>query len=126
MRWIVLSILLFSAPALAQQSVEKIFNGVYGRHTSACTQQTVASTGTNIITVSTHGLYEIYAYVSSTDFTGIAIKCLQGDSTVTVAGVEGTKIPANAHVYWRFGPGYYTISCQTGSETGVYDVCPLE
>ena len=116
-------LLLFSTHVLADDSV---IAKVYGSHTAACIQTAVAATGANSMTVTKPGVYEIYGYTSGTDFSGITINCIQGNAGTSVAGIVGTKIPADAHVYWKFSSGAsLTISCQTGSGSGYYDVCFL-
>jgi hypothetical protein len=121
MKWF-LGVLMLTSTAFA---AEWTLVHSYGSHNAVCTQTAVGSTNANRATMTTPGLYEVYGYTSSTDFTGVAIKCLQGGASVTVNAVEGTKIPAGAHVQWRFDAGSLSISCQTGSGSGFYDVCPL-
>lgn len=100
----------------------------YGAHTTACTATAVASTNDNrsgpYPVVNGSGLYLVYGYTSANDFTGVAIKCLQGDSSVTVDSVEGVKISSGEKQIWTFSNNY--ISCQTGSGSGYYDVCLME
>ena len=110
---------LFSVSAFAFDTL----GSVYGGGTTVCQQSSVDSTNANPITVPKSGLYEVRGYVSNTDFTGVAIKCLQGSSSVTVNGVNGWKVAAGASVVRFFGGGKLTISCQTGSSAGYYDVC---
>lgn len=99
---------------------------IYGAFTTACTQTAVTSTGANrTVALMANRRYVIYGYTSSSDFTGIAIKCLQGGSDVTVAGAEGKKIPAGSQDIWWIPASATYISCQTGSGSGFYDVCPL-
>ena len=104
----------------------EVLETVYSSTTVACQQSAVASTGTNTITVTKNGYYEIKGYVSNTDFSGLAIKCLQGGTTVTVNSVNGFKIPAGDSEIRLFAGGSRSISCQTGSGSGYYDVCLMD
>jgi hypothetical protein len=118
---LVLSLLVATGAFAASDDTIK---AVYGPHVSECTTTAVASTNANLSGPFTAGkLYLIYGYTSATDFTGIGIKCLQGTSAVTVASKNGVKIPAGGTGWYFYGTGLY-LSCQTGTGSGYYDVCP--
>lgn len=108
----------------AQESAEWILNQAYASHPTVCTATAVDSTNANQVGPLTAGKsYLIYGYVSATDFTGVAIKCLQGNSSVTVNAKAGVKFTAGEKQIWYITNDYKYISCQTGSGTGFYDVC---
>lgn len=69
--------------------------------------------------------YVIYGY-NTADFSGLAIKCIQGTSTVDVTGQQGKKIFAGTQEVWLIQGGNTAISCQTATGSGVYDVCLLQ
>lgn len=119
MRTLLLCLLVFLFCGTAgAATIDKVYSG----HSTVCTATAVATTGTNRVGPLSSGYYQIYGYVSATDFSGLAIKCLMGDSSVTVNSVNGIKLSSGEKQIWYVGAGTY-ISCQTGTGTGFYDVC---
>lgn len=124
-KWIgVLGLLLLPTLAFAQRYTVDLTD-IYSAHTAVCTATALAATGHNRSGPYTGGLYLVYGYTSATDFTGAAMKCLQGTSAVTVNAVEGVKFTVGEKQQWIFKGDNTYISCQTGSGTGVYDVCGM-
>jgi hypothetical protein len=121
MKWFLLGLFLIGSAYAADSYLVKI----YGQHRSACTATSVAATGDNRSGPFAAGLYLIYAYTSSSDFTGVSMKCIQGNSSVTVDSTEGVKFAAGEKQIWTLVTSDY-ISCQTGSGSAVYDVCKQE
>jgi hypothetical protein len=117
-----LTLLLLHADRVLAWS-DDVLVKVYGAHKTACTATAVAATGDNKAGPFSTGYYMVYAYTSSTDFTGVAMKCIQGGSSITVDSVEGVKFAAGEKQIWEFKSGANYISCQTGSGSAVYDVC---
>ena len=123
-RFLGLCLLLALTTLPSQADVNSIFGSVYGAHTSECTSTTMDATNANVAGPFVAGkLYMIYGYTSSVDFTGVAMKCIQGPVSVTVNAKEGMKFTAGEKQIWIFKTNQTYISCQTGSLTGVYDVC---
>ena len=128
MKSLLVCLILFATTAFGQYaSTDKILSKAYSSHTQVCTATGVDASNANVAGPFTEGWYEIYGFTSATDFTGVGIECLQGaTNAVTVASKNGTQIPAGSHVIWYFRSVSDYISCQTGSGTGFYHVCPLD
>lgn len=104
--------------SLGAATIDKVYMG----HSSVCTATAVASTGTNTSGPFSAGHYQIYGYVSATDFTGLGIKCLVGAAAVTVDSKAGIKLSVGEKQIWYLPINSY-LSCQTGTGSGFYDVC---
>ena len=118
---------LSPANVAAIDSADKTLAKVYGSHLTACTATAVDSTNPNRVGPLTAGAsYMIYGYTSASDFTGVAIKCLQGTVAVTVEAAEGVKMAGGEKQIWLVQGANTYISCQTGSGSGYYDVCMME
>lgn len=117
--FVVMLVSLFPFVASAIDTI----GSVYSSGTTVCSSSAVETTGTNRITVTNSGYYEIFAYTAADDYAGVAVKCLQGDATVTVDSVNGWKVAAGASKIRYFGGGSKSISCQTPTGSGFYDVC---
>jgi len=123
MKKLVLTMLVVLFP-LAASAIDTLAS-VYSSATTVCTQSAVSTTGANLITVTKPGYYEIMGYVLA-DYTGLAMKCLQGGATVTVNAVNGWKMPSGSSKIRYFGGSSMSISCQTPTGSGYYDVCYLD
>jgi len=112
-------------------TVDQIFNQVYGSQNEGCTQVDVTTTGHNRSGPFTAGRrYVIYGYDGSDFSTGDALRCVQGGSSIDVTSIGSSKVGkviyANQQEIWQFKTGSLYLSCISKTASMKYDVCPYK
>lgn len=111
----------------------QILSTVYGLQTAGCTQVSVTQTGHNRSGPYTAGKrYLVYGYDGAANAygTGVALRCVWGDSSVDVTSLAGSKVGevifANQQRVYAVTAGSLYISCISESASKKFDVCGIQ